>query len=315
MREDGIGGTIARQEWLKPTEETLQQLLHKAFSFSGGQPIKNFLHGTWLGHPLHAILTDVPIGAWTAAIAFDALESMTGSRAYGVAADAAVTVGLVGAVGAAATGLTDWQDIDPPARRIGLVHGLLNIVSATLFTSSLFARKRKSRTNGRNLAALGYAASSMAAYLGGNLVYEHNIGVDHTASEKLPEDFARVAADSDLPPRKPVRVEHDGTPILLVRQGSHVYALAETCAHLGGPLSEGKLEDDTISCPWHGSRFSLKDGHVIDGPSVHPQPCLEARVRNGQIEVRRSNCKPSDQIAKKAPSSARRKRPTGTSGE
>ncbi|MGZ6404346.1 MAG: DUF2231 domain-containing protein, partial [Bdellovibrionota bacterium] len=156
MREDGISGTIARQEWLKPTEETLQKLLHKAFGFSGGQAIKNALHGTWLGHPLHVILTDVPIGAWTAAIAFDALESITGRRAYGVAADAAVTVGLVGAVGAATTGLTDWQDIDPPARRIGLVHGLLNVVSATFFTGSLVARKRRSRSNGRNLAALGY---------------------------------------------------------------------------------------------------------------------------------------------------------------
>ena len=101
MREDGIGGTIARQEWLKPTEDTLQNLLHKAFASSGGQWVKNFLNGTWLGHPLHVILTDVPIGAWTAAVAFDALESMTGRRAYGFAADAAVTAGLIGAVGAA----------------------------------------------------------------------------------------------------------------------------------------------------------------------------------------------------------------------
>ena len=315
MRADGIGGTIARQEWLQPTEETLQNLVHKAFGFRGGRSIKNFLHGTWLGHPLHVILTDVPIGAWTTAIVLDALESMTGRRAYGVAADAAVTIGLVGAVGAATTGLTDWQDIDPPARRIGLVHGLLNIASATLFSSSLIARKRGSRSHGRNLATLGYAVSTAAAYLGGNLVYEQQIGVDHTASEKLPDDFVRVAADSDLPPRKPVRVEHNGTPILLVRQGSQVYALAETCAHLGGPLSEGKLNDDTITCPWHGSRFSLRDGHVIDGPAVHPQPCLETRVRNGQIEVRKSNCKAIDEIAKKAPSRVRGKRRTGTSSE
>lgn len=315
MREDGIGGTIARQEWLRPTEETLQKLLHQAFGVSGGQPIKNFLHGTWLGHPLHVILTDVPIGAWTAAIAFDALESMTGRRAYGAAAEAAVTAGLVGAVGAATTGLTDWQDIDPPARRIGLVHGLLNIVSVSLFTSSLIARKRRSRSMGRSLAALGYAVSTMAAYLGGNLVYEQKIGVDHTAPDKLPEKFVPVGVDSDIPPGKSVRVEHNGTPILLVRQGSQVYALAETCAHLGGPLSEGKLVGETISCPWHGSRYSIRDGHVIDGPSVHPQPCLETRVRNGQVEVRRSNCKPTDQIAKKAPATTRRKRATGTSGE
>ena len=315
MRQNGIVGTIARQEWLKPTEQALQNLLHKTFGFSGGQSVKNFLNGTWLGHPLHVILTDVPIGAWTAAVAFDALESMTGRRAYGFAADAAVAVGLVGAVGAATTGLTDWQDIDPPARRVGLVHGLLNLASATLFGSSLVARRRGSRSNGRNLAVLGYAVSTMAAYLGGNLVYEQKVGVDHTGSDKLPEEFTHVAADSDVPPRKAVRVEHNGTPILLVRQGSQIYAIAETCAHLGGPLSEGKLDEDTITCPWHGSRFSLRDGHVIDGPAVHPQPCLEARVRSGQIEVRKSNCKPTDEIVKKAPASARGKRRTGTSGE
>jgi nitrite reductase/ring-hydroxylating ferredoxin subunit/uncharacterized membrane protein len=291
MREDGVVGTIARQDWMKPAEETLQKSLHKAFAFTGGQPLKNFLHGTWLGHPLHVILTDIPIGSWTVAIIFDAMESMTKRKAYGVVADAAVTVGLVGALGAAATGLTDWQDIDPPARRIGLVHGLLNVLSTSLFTGSFAARKRGARSTGRNLAALGYAISSMAAYLGGSLVYEQKIGVDHTASELLPQDFARVAADADVPEGKPVRVEHNGTPILLVRRGAQIFALAETCAHLGGPLSEGKLEGDAISCPWHGSRYSIRDGHVIDGPSVHPQPCLEARSSNGQIEVRRSECR------------------------
>ena len=289
MREGGIVGTIARQEWMKPAEETLQKLLHTLFR--GGQPVKNFLHGTWLGHPLHVVLIDVPIGSWTAALVFDALESMTGRRAYGIAADAAVMIGLVGAMGAATTGLTDWQDIDPPARRIGLVHGLLNVASATLFGSSLIARKRRSRSNGRKLAALGYAVSTMAAYLGGNLVYEQKVGVDHSASEKLPDDFAAVAAEAEVPAGKPVRVEHNGTPIVLVRRGAQIYALAETCAHLGGPLSEGKLEGDTLQCPWHGSRFSIRDGRVIDGPSVHPQPCLETRVRNGQIEVRRSDCR------------------------
>jgi len=314
MREDGVTGTIARQEWLKSAEETLQTLLHKAFGFPGGQPLKNFLHGTWLGHPLHVIFTDVPIGSWTAAVVCDALESMTGRRAYGIAADAAVTIGLVGAVGAATTGLTDWQDIDPPARRIGLVHGLLNLVSATLFGASLIARKRRARSNGRNLAALGYAVSTIAAYLGGNLVYEQKIGIDHTASEKLPAEFVRVAADSDVPPRTPVRVEHNGTPILLVRQGSQIYALAETCAHLGGPLSQGKLEGDTISCPWHGSRYSIRDGHVIDGPAVHPQPCLEARVVNGQIEVRRSDCRAGGESGTKKRAASSKEPRTGTRG-
>jgi nitrite reductase/ring-hydroxylating ferredoxin subunit len=89
-----------------------------------------------------------------------------------------------------------------------------------------------------------------------------------------------VLSESNLPDEKPVRVDHNGTSILLVRRGSQIYALAETCSHLGGPLSEGKLEEEIIQCPWHGSRFSIRDGRVIDGPAVHPQPCLEARIRS-----------------------------------
>jgi nitrite reductase/ring-hydroxylating ferredoxin subunit/uncharacterized membrane protein len=290
MRNDGLVGKIGQQQWLQPAEEGFQGVVHKAFTFRGGQQVKNFLHGTWIGHPLHVILTDIPIGAWTLTIAFDALESMSARRQYQLAADTALGFGLLGAVGAAATGLTDWQDIDPPARRIGLVHGLLNVASVVLFGSSFLARRRGDRKAGRGLAALGYAVSAVAAHLGGNLVYEQQIGVDHTASERLPTDFSPVLSESRLDEGKPVRAEHNGTPILVVRRGLHIYALAETCSHLGGPLSEGKLEGDVIQCPWHGSRFSIRDGRVVDGPAVHPQPCLEARVKDGQIEVRKADC-------------------------
>lgn len=119
MSHDGVIGKIQGQEWLKSTEEGLQTIIHQAFQFKGGRQVKNLLHGTWLGLPLHVILTDIPIGAWTVALVFDGLDSINTRRPYRVAADAAVTLGLVGAVGAAAAGLTDWQDIDPPACRIG----------------------------------------------------------------------------------------------------------------------------------------------------------------------------------------------------
>jgi nitrite reductase/ring-hydroxylating ferredoxin subunit/uncharacterized membrane protein len=300
MRNDGIIGTIDRQEWLTPAEKALQALVHKAYSLQGGRHVKNFLHGTWIGHPLHVILTDIPIGAWTVAITFDALDSMSARPRYRSAADAAIALGLVGAAGAAAAGLTDWQDIDPPARRIGLVHGLLNVASVALFGGSFLARRRGRRNSGRGLAALGYAVSTLASRLGGNLVYTQKIGVDHTTSERLPDEFTPVLREGELQDDKPVRAEHDGTPILLIRRRQQIYALAETCSHLGGPLSEGRLEGDLIQCPWHGSRFSIRDGHVIDGPAVHPQPCLEARIRNGQIEVRKSaSCQTSSQYSSK----------------
>ena len=119
------------------------------------------------------------------------------------------------------------------------------------------------------------------------MVYEHRVGVDRTAGEPFPEEFAAILAESKLPDGTPTRAIHEGVPILLVRRGERLFAMAETCSHFSGPLSEGKLVGDSIVCPYHSSRFALDDGRVLDGPAVHPQPCLEARVRNGQIEVRK----------------------------
>jgi nitrite reductase/ring-hydroxylating ferredoxin subunit/uncharacterized membrane protein len=274
----------------QPIDEKLQRLLDKAL-YSGGSPraqkIRNFLNGTWLGEPLHVVLTDVPVGAWTVALACDALEMASGRSEFALAADTSIATGLAGALGAAAAGVADWSDVNPPARRVGLLHGLLNLGVTALFTTSLVLRRKNSRVNGRIAAALGYGLLAYTAHLGGKMVYEHQVGVDRTAGQSFPEDFVAVMSESQLLENKPARAEHNGVPILLVRRGGRIFAMAETCSHFSGPLSEGKLVGDAIECPYHASRFALEDGRVINGPAVHPQPCMEVRVRNGEIEVRR----------------------------
>ena len=278
----------------KPVDEKLQKLLDKAL-YANGQPsaqkIRNFLNGTWLGEPLHPILTDVPIGAWTVAIIFDVLDSISKRREFSLAADTSVAIGLVGAAGAAVAGIADWSDVDPPARRGGLIHGLMNVGATALFTTSLLLRKRKSRTGARVVAVLGYAVLSYSAHLGGKMVYKQRVGVDRTAGEVFPTDFVAVLAESELAEDTPTRAVHKGVCILLVRRGERLFAMGETCSHFSGPLSDGKLVGDSIVCPYHASRFALEDGRVLDGPAVHPQPCLEVRVRNGQIEVRKPPAK------------------------
>jgi nitrite reductase/ring-hydroxylating ferredoxin subunit/uncharacterized membrane protein len=278
----------------KPLEEKLQKLLDKALYANGrpsAQKVRNFLNGTWLGEPLHVVLKDVPIGAWTVAITFDALDLIRNRREFSLAADTSIAIGLLGAAGAAVTGITDWSDVDPPARRRGLIHGLLNVGVTALFGTSFILRKRKLRTGGRVSAALGYALLSWSAHLGGKMVYEQRVGVDRTAGEVFPKDFVAVLAESKLEDSTPTRAIHDGVSILLVRREQRIFAMAETCSHFSGPLSEGKLVGDSIVCPYHASRFALDDGRVLDGPAVHPQPCLEVRVRNGQIEVRKPRAK------------------------
>jgi nitrite reductase/ring-hydroxylating ferredoxin subunit/uncharacterized membrane protein len=288
----GLNRESPKQAQQPPVDERLQRLLDKAL-FADGSPAaqkaRNFLNGTWLGEPLHVVLTDLPVGAWTVAMAFDLLDLILDRREFASAADASIGIGLVGAAGAAVTGMTDWSDVDPPARRLGLIHGLLNLSGTALFATSLLLRRKKSRRNGRIVSALGYAVVAYAAHLGGKMVYEHRVGVDRTDGQVLPKDFVAVLPESELADDKPTRAMHRDVPILLIRRGGRLFAMADTCSHFGAPLSEGRIVENSIVCPYHSSRFDLEDGRVLDGPAVHPQPCLEVRARDGHIEVRKAS--------------------------
>lgn len=268
--------------------EGLQETIGKAFE-AGGEPaqkLKNFLNGTWLGHPLHPALTDVPIGAWTVALVFDAIDAARGREDLAAGADAAIGIGLVGAAGAAFTGIADWQGSGQRAPKTGMLHGLLNVGATGLYAASLIARKCGNRSTGVALSLAGYAVVSAAAYLGGELVSGERIGVDHAEREELPGEWTAVLPASDLAENTPTRAEVGDVGVLLVRKGNEIFALGEVCSHLAGPLAEGELQDCSIICPWHGSRFDLRDGKVLDGPATFPQPRFETRVSEGQIEVR-----------------------------
>lgn len=292
MNQETAIDVIARQDWLDTAGDVIQPAILDAFKAGGetGQEIKNFLHGTWLGHPLHPVITDVPIGAWTTAAVLDGLE-LLGEEKYAPGADAAIAVGLVGALGAAVTGLTDWTGTTKERRKVGLMHGLLNVGATALYATSFFLRRREnSRNTAIGLAMLGYGVAGAAAYLGGHLVFSEQTGVDHTATAaEYPKDFVAVLPENDLAENTMRRVEAGEVPVLLARKNGEIYAIAHTCSHLGGPLSEGELFDDcSVRCPWHGSIFSLEDGSVLKGPATEPQPKFEVRVNNGQIEVRLS---------------------------
>jgi len=288
MATEALIKVVEQQAALEQLSDQIQPLVQNAFKSAGpaGRELKNILHGTWLGHPLHPALTDVPLGAWTAALALDAMESISGRKELGAGADAAIAIGLVGAAGAALTGLTDWSETNGRARKVGLLHGLLNVGATVLYSTSLVLRRKQKRNAGMGFAMLGFAVSSASAYMGGHLVFGEQIGVNHAAAQEMPKEFVPVLADGELREGEMKRADAGGVPVLLVRCEGEVCALAHTCSHLGGPLSEGKLEGDVVQCPWHGSRFNVRDGSVVDGPATFPQPRFETRVREGQIEVR-----------------------------
>jgi nitrite reductase/ring-hydroxylating ferredoxin subunit/uncharacterized membrane protein len=289
MSEDPILAIVEKQEWLAPIQDAGEAFVKKTYEAAGerGQAVKNALHGVWLGHPLHAAITDVPVGSWTAAAVLDVLEAI-GQKQYSAGADAAVAVGLAGALGSALSGLTDWGETQGKPQRVGALHGLLNVGAALLYGGSYVLRKRGNRGLGRGFGFFGYGVILASAYLGGALAYTHRIGVDHSADpdNDLPQEYTPVCAESELSEQALKKVTSKGTDILLFKRGNRIFALGEKCSHVGGPLSEGQIKGDTVQCPWHGSRFCLADGSVVDGPATHPQPTLDVLTKDGQVFVR-----------------------------
>ena len=289
MSDNAILSAIEKQEWLQPIQDKGEELIKSAYKAAGpaGQTVKNALHGVWLRHPLHAAITDVPVGSWTAALALDLLEA-SGQTQYAAGADAAIAVGLVGAVASAAAGLTDWSETHGKPQRVGAVHGMLNSVAAVLYTGSYIARKQNQRSLGRSLSYLGYALVLGSAYLGGELSYSQRIGVDHAADadKEFPQEFTPVCSESDLQEGQPKRIVWQETELFLLKRGNEIYAMGNKCAHLGGPLSEGKIEGDVVQCPWHGSQFCMKDGSVVSGPATNNQPVLDVQVEGSQVLVK-----------------------------
>jgi nitrite reductase/ring-hydroxylating ferredoxin subunit/uncharacterized membrane protein len=290
MSQDPVLAFVERQEWLAPVQEKGSELVHNAFKSGGeaGQQVKDFLHGVWLGHPLHAAITDVPLGSWTVAAVLDTLEA-SNKKQYAAGADAAVAIGLVGAMASAAAGLADWSETYGKPQRVGAMHGLLNVGAATLYGASCIARKSGHRALGRGFSFTGFGLVLISAFLGGALSYNHKIGVNHSpdVDEDLPDEFLPIGRLDELPDGQLTKRDLKGTPIVLLKRGQELYALADKCSHLGGPLSEGKLEGDSVVCPWHGSRFCLKDGNVLNGPATTPEPSFDIKVENGDVLVRR----------------------------
>lgn len=252
-------------------------------------PLKVLLNGTWLEHPLHPVLTDIPIGGWTVAVLLDLVALIFGVQGLGLASGIATGLGILGALAAIATGLADWMDVDPAELAVGITHALINTFATIVFAVSfiiLWQNGWKIGLLDTILALVGYISVAAGGYLGGSLVFRMGVMVNRDAHISGPDKFVPVLPMQELVDGKPMRVDAQGRPVLLVRRGEEVYAIGAICSHYGAPLEEGQLTDGSIQCPWHASRFCLADGRVQAGPATAPVPAYEVRIRNNQIEVK-----------------------------
>ena len=140
------------------------------------------LHGEPLGHPLHPILVHLPLGGWMIAGWLDFAPKPKNADPEGAAraADLALTLGTLGAVGTLASGWTDWSNTRAQARRTGVIHGLLNETAFILSGTSILLRRRGHRRLGKALSGTGLVLALAGGFLGGQLVYRHGLGVYHT---------------------------------------------------------------------------------------------------------------------------------------
>jgi nitrite reductase/ring-hydroxylating ferredoxin subunit len=244
------------------------------------------LHGVWLGQPVHPALTGLPVGFWTSAAVLDLVPGA--QRASKVL----IALGLAGTVPAAATGLADWSCLHREQQRVGLAHAASSAGASAFFAASLVARST-GRDGGRLLALGGLAVLGAGTYLGRHLSYPMGAGASHAepVAHLAPLGWHDLCRLYDLPDGRLARRQLGYLSLVVLRQGSHVLALADRCAHLGGPLHQGTFttagDRPCVTCPWHASTYDLASGAVVHGPATARQPAFETRlVPGGLVQVR-----------------------------
>ena len=265
----------AQDRWATPLGNFNVRLLRALFRPI--RPLKDFLNGKWLGHSIHAAMTDLPIGALSLTILFDVLNLRT-------AADISLIVGILAMVGAAVAGLADYSDTDDDARAAATVHATLMSSALVMYLISLVLRlgdPSADRAVAIALSFVAYLILNAGAWVGGEVVYALGNMVNRHAWRFYGEPKWQKLDLTEIPEGVPTAAKAGTQSVVVVRQGAQVYALHATCAHAGGPLAEGRYVDGCVECPWHYSRYDVKTGRRKQGPTTFDQPRYEVRAADG----------------------------------
>jgi len=284
-----ISARIIESNLIKKISALLDGFLQRCFRTPAMRRLKIFLNGTWVGHPLHPALTDIPIGAWTLTIVLDLIGLLFKLPQLGLASSIAIGMGVVGAAGAIVAGLMDWMDVDPPEKAVGAFHATLNTSATVLFLASFLLRWGQHWQPGWGafvLALAGYLLVMCGGYLGGVMVFHLGAMINRNAYRRGPDDSTPAATTDELVEGELKRVLIEEQPVLLVKLNGTIHAVGAVCSHYGAPLNEGTVVQNTIECPWHLSRFALEDGRVVQGPACAAVPVYDCRIVNTQVQIK-----------------------------
>lgn len=98
-------------------------------------------------------------------------------------------------------------------------------------------------------------------------------------------DFIKVAEMNEIEEGSLLAIEVDGEPICLAKVQGHIYAFTDNCTHISGPLNEGELEGEVLTCPWHGAQFNVCTGKVLRGPARQDIFTYPVRVEDEAILI------------------------------
>jgi nitrite reductase/ring-hydroxylating ferredoxin subunit/uncharacterized membrane protein len=256
--------------------------------FRAMTPIRDLLQGRWLGHPLHAASTDIPIGMLLGSVALDVIGQPT-------AADVTLVLTIVFMVASALSGLSDYSETQGSALTRATLHATLMTLALLLLIVSALVRSGApaDRTLPIALSVVGFLIVTAGAFVGGDVVYVFGNMVSRHAFRGAGTKWIRLDTGdmtdlAMLPEATPTKMRAGINDLVVVRMGDRIHAMHSVCAHAGGPLNEGRIVDGCVECPWHYSRFRLTDGLAQRGPTVYDQPAYEVRsAEAGGYEVRR----------------------------
>jgi len=278
----------AQDRWARPFGDFNHRWLSALFRPI--RPVKDLLNGTtWLGHPVHGAVTDIPIGTLLVAVVLD----IAGQNA---AADIALVATVLFMLAAAATGAADYTDTDGTARTRATLHATLMVIGLLVLLAALGSRAAfgADSTLGFALSIVAFLIVTAGAFVGGDVVYVLGNMVSRHAFRGAPTRWFRLEIGdvtdlATLPEATPTKARAGVNDLVVVRVGDTIHAIHAVCSHAGGPLSTGTVVEGCIECPWHASRFRLSDGRVRRGPALYDQPAYEIRVaEGGGYEVRRA---------------------------
>lgn len=268
--------------------------------------IKSLLRGKWFGQALHPYLVHLPIGLYVLSLILDIFSlSVADGNPFVRAAFYTMLVATIAALLAAPSGIVDWLDIraDDPARQIGIYHMTLNLMLVAVYGVNLVLRSNElwvaaTQPQWLGMSLLGVLLLGASGYLGGKMVYEHGTGVGrHRRRGRTPDDTIRISANRShesmtavipadrILDNQTLRVQINGVVLAIAKVDGKIQAFQDYCTHRYGPLSEGHFCEGKVICPWHGSKFDMSSGTVVDGPAKVRLRTFRTEVREGVLYV------------------------------